>query len=651
MDELELEATIPMASYYCTGEEDISPKRCSRFIIGSASIAASAFTICANDEPGFSALSCSDSTYLAFTNDGLAYCTVAGSCTSTHNCCGIFPGCRGADHCYADVGPIGFTATPLTHATSNCVRHYSRKVGAPCEHNFMCTSDLCVSGTCEAGLMDVNDECQHDQHCSSGACAIRYNGNQASTNTTCCPIDETLVFDHSKYCAEVDAGGHCLVNEMCRSGVCVEGKCKQGLVKSSDVCDDNHDCISKTCATMSPSNSTVCCPSTKTFEFGVRTYCDGQRTGGLCRLGAHCQSGLCISGFCVAGLVQAAEVCQDHSHCLSGACAIVYGGKDTATDTTCCPESKTLRHGASVYCVVGEGDLCATNDMCQSGICVLGVCMNGLQKSGDICDDNNDCLSGSCATVALRNSKMMCCPERKTFAYGSTTYCSGQPSGGLCLVGTHCRSGVCISGLCVEKKLSAGEVCQDDSHCLSGACATLFDEGTPTSHTTCCPANDTVVFFGSSRYCKVGEGSQCGSNEMCKSGVCVEGTCMIDLQETKQLCDDHDDCITGACASISPHTSQMCCSSSSTFGLDGETYCNGQPSGGPCRVNIHCQSLACLIDRCADKLLANFDQCGEDSDCISGTCAYDSMAQKRVKICCADRETYGFRGRKFCMVP
>ena len=650
MDDLELEAIIPMASYYCTGEEAITPKRCSRSIIGSASIVASAFTVCENGEPGFSALSCSDSSYLAFTNDGLAYCVVSGACTSIHNCCGIFPGCSGADHCYADVGPVGFTATPHTHATNNCVRHFSREIGAPCEHDFMCTSDSCVSGICVSGLMDVSDECQKDQHCSSGACAVTYNGKLASAKTTCCPIDETVTFDEYRYCANVNTGGHCLGNEMCRSGVCVEGKCEPGLLSSKNICDDNDDCISRTCATMSPHNSTVCCPSSKTFEFDIGTYCVGQRTGGMCRVGAHCQSGFCISGFCVAGLLQAAEVCQDHSHCLSGACANKYEGSEAGSDTTCCPEDKTVLHGETEFCTVGAGDRCGSNDMCQSGVCVGGVCMDGLQKNADVCDDKDDCLSGGCASMSPDASKMICCPETKTFRYGSSTYCVGQPSGGLCMVGAHCQSGVCVSGLCAEGKLSATESCQEDSHCHSGACALTFDEKATSAHMTCCQVNVTSV-FGESRYCTVDAGSQCGSNEMCQSGVCVKGTCMAGPQETEGICDDNGDCINKACAIISPHSSQRCCSSSRTFGLDGGTYCNGQPRGGPCRMNAHCTSQTCLIDKCSDKLLANFEQCGEDSDCLSKTCAFDSMAEKSVRICCADRETYGYRGRRYCMVP
>jgi len=203
--------------------------------------------------------------------------------------------------------------------------------------------------------------------------------------------------------------------------------------------------------------------------------------------------------------------------CENAAC-----GRSTYVDdapTICCPGDATVylntpsvSYRSAYYCTgLSVGQACGSNDMCVSDICVGNVCLEEAQDSLEPCDEDEDCSGLACGLQTwTTTSSRVCCPtnttvsnDRPDSSYYSETYCTGQ---------------------------ATLDSCGSDDMCENAACgrSTYVDD----APTICCPGDATVylntpsVSYRSAYYCTgLSVGQACGSNDMCESLSCVDGSC------------------------------------------------------------------------------------------------------------------------------
>ena len=212
--------------------------------------------------------------------------------------------------------------------------------------------------------------------------------------------------------------------------------------------------------------------------------------------------------------------CASDFDCDSFACARSFA--DRTAERTCC-DLDYVYAGPSLGNVCTNqppGAPCLDNrdELCESFVCVGGVCAAEQQEDGMACDNDQDCISRKCKPAtfgestlgycrtrhfdftkaqageacegrsdcannvcglpSLTNATAICCPTGEA----SNAVCTGQPIGAPCLDPRQlpdnripldiCESGYCCvpCGVCKER-LEAGEVCQFDEDCIEGQCA------------------------------------------------------------------------------------------------------------------------------------------------------------------------------------
>ena len=214
------------------------------------------------------------------------------------------------------------------------------------------------------------------------------------------------------------------------------------------------------------------------------------------------------------------EPCTSDFDCDSFACARSVA--DRTAERTCC-DLDYVYAGPSLGNVCTNqppGASCLDNrdELCESFVCVGGVCAADQQEDGDVCDNDQDCISRKCKPDAfgestlghcrtrhvdftkaqageacegrsdcannvcglpsLTNATAICCPSGEA----ASAVCTGQPIGAPCLDPRQlpdnripldiCESGYCCvpCGVCKER-LETGEECQFDEDCVEGQCA------------------------------------------------------------------------------------------------------------------------------------------------------------------------------------
>jgi hypothetical protein len=133
----------------------------------------------------------------------------------------------------------------------------------------------------------------------------------------------------------------------------------------------------------------------------------------------------------------------------------------------------------------------------------------------------------------------------------------------------------------------------------------------------CCPSGEYVTlrmpgsWYRDAQYCTgIETGKACGSNEMCKSGMCINDVCKDERLPDSSECEEDADCTSGACAGESyvASASQVCCPGGEfvTLRIPGSSYrdaryCSGLDAEVACGSNDMCKSGTCEDGKCKGK--------------------------------------------------
>jgi hypothetical protein len=556
--------------------------------------------------------------------------------------------------------------------------------GTPCGNDdAACESGFCIETTCAVEGLETSQPCQEGGDCKSKTCGLR------TANTTegnvCCEtssavmgyaVSTSLGVDYRYLCTARPDGTFCnAVNEMCASGLCINGYCAKETLRDLSVCSEGPDCDNLHCALASAnsSSSKICCPKGKTttgYYYNNLEFCGGMPDGTYCGdTSSICASGFCINQFCAPGTEMFAP-CAESADCISGAFAL---GEANATSTALCCNGTATTTGI-VWGSLSFQTVCANrpvgtfcngiNEMCLSGLCINGYCVNETLRDLSLCSEGPDCDYLHCALASANSSSSkICCPKGNTTnagPKGNTTtaeeqgyyyleFCGGMPDGTYCKdIPSICASGFCINQVCAPG-IDNRERCTESLDCTSGKCGRL--EAMASSPTVCCesrsvvtgPIFDRNTTSRSTLLCTERPvGTFCNTTDsMCASGLCINGFCVEKALADGELCQDGTDCQNGACGlrSADPKSPRICCRggasasnwSASTF----DTVCSAMPVGTYCRdLDSVCLSGFCVNQTCAKVRLAAFAPCADASDCQTGVCELAFADFSASKVCC-----------------
>lgn len=308
----------------------------------------------------------------------------------------------------------------------------------------------------------------------------------------------------------------------------------------------------------------------RSFPLNASCFQNGRQGDTLCK------TGICHKGKCANQRGQAGETCSDSRDCQSGNC-----GKAAVDSTTteCCARFSFSYYNQSSYqyeryCAgsVPNGDKCLGDDMCESRICVGGVCSTTRLAAGSNCTESNDCLSYACGRDSTTATNNICCPTRSTYDLWNnndrnyTRYCRRTVElDEQCLFDDQCQSGICINetqaiSTCRDERLDTEALCYSDSHCKSRYCGyTTFDGPLQGQNRYCCAGRSYYLeyLYEYGYFCagSIPEGEKCDINRygeaLCSTGICVGGVCAAERLPYGEQCEASTDCQTRACGSDS----------------------------------------------------------------------------------------------------
>lgn len=479
-------------------------------------------------------------------------------------------------------------------------------------------------------------------------------------------------------CPRCAAGGACVQDSDCASGVCVAGACAaptcvDGVRNGAETAVDCGGGACPTCA------DNVACAQASDCQSGVcflgqcraPSCADGVKNGS--ETATDCGGGTCPT--CADG-----RACQAAADCLSGVCS---SGTSTCAAPSC---ADGVRNGAEtgVDCGgicpgCGPGGPCALGSDCGSGVCQVGTCRvaacgNGVSDAsetdvdcggpdcapcatGKACGMGTDCASAVCQTGLCRpahcGNGAKDADETDADCGGSCTPCA---AGKGCATGADCASGACGAGTCLE---APGATCLGDAQCASGFCTdgvccdvrcggicqacnqvgsvgtcAFLPAGTPYA---ACP-NDGQATCGRTGLC-----SGAGSCALYSAGTaCVPASCASATSANRvDSCDGSGTCVDGGVVACTPYVcngASGTCRTTCTADADcapGYACSSGVCKvsvGGLCSFGAQCSSGACCSGVCRD-LATDADNCGacgtvchlnagtSANACTSGTCA------------------------------
>jgi hypothetical protein len=295
--------------------------------------------------------------------------------------------------------------------------------------------DLCGNGVCDVGencgysdagscvrdcgLCEPGDSCDLDIDCDTGRCL---------TN-----VCQSLLFTDIN---NLQCEGECLVGGDCLGGVCNFGLCTApNSLPALAPCSTGAACMNGSC----------------TFghceEICGDGFCDGLEVPGRDDEGLSCKTdcGKIPNGSPLP--------CIDADSCISGVCNVT------------CVAANSL----------AAGEICVADAACRSGDCGPGVC---LSRCGDgYCDGTEKC-GGNDTTLLQCRTDCGKCPNGEACADDGmcqSGVCNGvvctakQANGSICTKDSTCQSGICNFGICVSPQPD-GNICQKPKACRSGNC-------------------------------------------------------------------------------------------------------------------------------------------------------------------------------------
>jgi len=524
----------------------------------------------------------------------------------------------------------------------------SLPTGAYCDSfGSLCSSGICLNGSCTDEALDANQLCQQDSDCKSMACGHAI--ADVSAPTVCCESGATTegnaLNGYATVCTRATLGTYCHeIEEMCESGKCIARACAEGKLDDGSHCFKSSDCQTNACGLIEARSdaASVCCESADTVNGLILgdppssgTVCTQSKLGTLCNeIDAMCESGLCINGRCGNETLQDNQICSMSTNCQSGSCALAEADADASM--VCCSEGRStyinVRGSSSRHHVcqhLATGAYCHETNVCENElVCVAGHCSEHRLELLSNCTSNLDCQSSTCALSSANAEAPTVCVAAgstiKTQVLNSIDEHDVQqnlPLDAYCHESDElCNSGFCVKGRCAEQRLEAFEHCILPTDCQSNACGLTSVDDDYESSPICCAGGESIdiinVFSVSAHVCSnAPEGTRCANwDEICASGKCVNGTCAALLDdETECTPENHSSCKSSVCARASADPedeSFICCKDGEWLAIDpvGVNYqpdmvyvCGKRPSGVYCDNSNNedmCESGVCLRDFC-----------------------------------------------------
>jgi hypothetical protein len=199
-----------------------------------------------------------------------------------------------------------------------------------------------------------------------------------------------------------------------------------------------------------------------------------------------------------------------------------------------------------------ENGLCGTDvDYCCDGFACGSTTLDPTFHCMKICAGHAECSTGCCAELG-DSGIGVCLPQ----LFCPEIFCSGEEE--TCGSGTPCCAELACAVFDTTPPTSACKpICTQHAECSTGCCAELGDSGI-----TACLAQS----FCPEIFCLAEDESCLGENPCCKDLVCAVFNTTPQTSACKPICERHEDCATGCCASLGTDSPSAC--------LD-KIYCGG----------------------------------------------------------------------------
>ena len=460
-----------------------------------------------------------------------------------------------------------------------------------CDTNADCTGNQCtgVGGACVPNCNDgVKNNAETGVDCGGGTCGGCGAGGPCAQDNDCVG---TAYCDGGTCVAKKPNGTTCAAGNQCASGACADGLCCNTACNGTcQAC--NLAGSAGTCAPIAAGQDPI-------DECAGAMVCDGagaceKGIGQTCASSGECALGNCVDGVCCNSACNAA--CQACS--AAGSCTNIPAGQDPASE---CPGSISCNGNGACSSLLPNGTACTINGECQSGACTDGVCCNSACNG--TCQACNLAGSvGACTSIASGQDPANECANGACSGAGSCKLDNGQPCG----AGSACLSNACADGVCCNT--ACGALCQACNVAGSvGTCSNVANGQDPASE---CAGSTTCN--GAGACTTLPNGSACGANGECSSGLCVDGVCCnTACSGLCQACNNAGSL--GACTNVAngQDPANEC---------SGTAVCNGsgscvKPLGSTCAANNECSS-----GFCADGVCCNTGCSGTCQSCnLAGT--------------------------------
>ncbi len=250
--------------------------------------------------------------------------------------------------------------------------------------------------------------------CASGVCVPDVTFVNACDDGNTCTADSCDPVTGACVHAASSGGEPCVLDDRCKAGTCMEGKC---IIPANASCDDGNACTEDSC------NPASGCEHKPLSDIP----CDD---GSACTVDDTCTGGACI------GLP---TNCDDGNICTLDGCNNITGCWHDVTDNTCCeggvskcddgnPCTNDDCDPVTLACIntpntaaCNDGNPCTVNDSCEAGYC------SGVSKN---CNDGNPCTLDSCQAGKCIHTAV------------DTGTCD---DGRDCSTGDHCEAGACVA--------------------------------------------------------------------------------------------------------------------------------------------------------------------------------------------------------------
>lgn len=383
--------------------------------------------------------------------------------------------------------------------------------------------------------------------------------------------------------------------------------CDRGLVCAEDgICRKVPPDLRATCTLSSECGDGEACDGGRCTAYAAS--CSGDAN---CRPDYFCSSQVCTKKLAVAAACErneqcASEACTDGVCCsepCNGSCASCNGVLTAMADGTCAmipvdtdPRDECFGDlscdGAGGCGFKSLGDVCGSDNECESTFCSDGVCCN--DECGNACQRCD--ASGSCVTVLSAEDSGQCDDAHRTGA------CAQVPC--ACDAIGECKSG---GGVGCENtaSCSSGQTCVDGVCCdapCNGVCESCLASRTGSTTGHCAPIPAAAD-----------PDSECAGVTTC------DGQRRCYARTNGQFCNNAYECSSQHCA-IEDHVccdtdcTTSCAECPSTGANPGR--CSPRPLGSECTTTF--ATGTCTSDgRC---VLANGAVCEDSEECISGNC-------------------------------